>query len=222
MERLKAGRKISNEKAKEIEELNLPGVYIAEDSKRYYPFEDYLSHVLGFTGIDNQGLMGLELSYDKELAGKRGAVQFYSTAKGERMESMPDDYHPPVDGLDLVLTIDSQIQTILERELDNADAQYNPDGLIAIAMDPNSGEILGMASRPNFDPADFQHVAPEIYNRNLPIWSTYEPGSTFKIITLAAALEEGKVNLEEEKFYDSGRVEVGGAQLHCWKRGGHG
>ncbi|MCU9600055.1 stage V sporulation protein D [Pallidibacillus thermolactis] len=222
MERLKAGRKISNEKAKEIEELNLPGVYIAEDSKRYYPFEDYLSHVLGFTGIDNQGLMGLELSYDKELAGKRGAVQFYSTAKGERMESMPDDYHPPVDGLDLVLTIDSQIQTILERELDNADAQYNPDGLIAIAMDPNSGEILGMASRPNFDPADFQHVAPEIYNRNLPIWSTYEPGSTFKIITLAAALEEGKVNLEEENFYDSGRVEVGGAQLHCWKRGGHG
>jgi stage V sporulation protein D (sporulation-specific penicillin-binding protein) len=222
MERLKAGRKISNEKAKEIEELNLPGVYIAEDSKRYYPFEDYLSHVLGFTGIDNQGLMGLELSYDKELAGKRGAVQFYSTAKGERMESMPDDYHPPVDGLDLVLTIDSQIQTILERELDNADAQYNPDGLIAIAMDPNSGEILGMASRPNFDPSDFQHVAPEIYNRNLPIWSTYEPGSTFKIITLAAALEEGKVNLEEENFYDSGRVEVGGAQLHCWKRGGHG
>lgn len=222
IERLKAGRKISNEKAKEIEELNLPGIYIAEDSKRYYPFGNYLSHVLGFTGIDNQGLMGLELSYDEELAGKRGAVQFYSTAKGERMENMPDDYQPPVDGLDLVLTIDSQIQTILERELDNADAQYNPDGLIAIAMDPKTGEILGMASRPNFNPSEFQHVAPEIYNRNLPIWSTYEPGSTFKIITLAAALEEDKVNLKEEHFYDSGRVEVGGAQLHCWKRGGHG
>lgn len=222
IERLKAGRKISNEKAKEIEELNLPGIYIAEDSKRYYPFGNYLSHVLGFTGIDNQGLMGLELSYDEELAGKRGAVQFYSTAKGERMENMPDDYQPPVDGLDLVLTIDSQIQTILERELDNADAQYNPDGLIAIAMDPKTGEILGMASRPNFNPSEFQHVAPEIYNRNLPIWSTYEPGSTFKIITLAAALEEDKVNLKEEHFYDSGRVEVGGSQLHCWKRGGHG
>lgn len=222
IERLKAGRKISNEKAKEIQELNLPGIYIAEDSKRYYPFGDYLSHVLGFTGIDNQGLMGLELSYDEELAGKKGAVQFYSTAKGERMDNMPDDYQPPVDGLDLVLTIDSQIQTILERELDNASAQYNPDSLIAIAMDPNSGEILGMASRPNFDPANFQHVAPEIYNRNLPIWSTYEPGSTFKIITLAAALEEGKVDLKEEHFYDSGRVEVGGVQLHCWKRGGHG
>lgn len=222
MERLKSGRKITNEKAKEVENLNLPGVYIAEDSKRYYPFGDYLSHVLGFTGIDNQGLTGLELSYDKELSGAKGSVQFYSTAKGERMKNMPDDFQEPVNGYNLVLTIDSQIQTIMERELDNAEAKYNPDGLLAIAMNPNNGEILGMASRPNFDPSDFQNVAPEIYNRNIPIWSTYEPGSTFKIITLAAALEEGKVNLEKDRFYDSGHVEVGGTQLHCWKRGGHG
>lgn len=222
MERLKSGRKITNEKAKEVENLNLPGVYIAEDSKRYYPFGDYLSHVLGFTGIDNQGLTGLEVSYDKELSGAKGSVQFYSTAKGERMKNMPDDFQEPVNGYNLVLTIDSQIQTIMERELDNAEAKYNPDGLLAIAMNPNNGEILGMASRPNFDPSDFQNVAPEIYNRNIPIWSTYEPGSTFKIITLAAALEEGKVNLEKDRFYDSGHVEVGGTQLHCWKRGGHG
>ncbi|MEK6453974.1 stage V sporulation protein D [Caldifermentibacillus hisashii] len=222
MERLKSGRKITNEKAKEVENLNLPGVYIAEDSKRYYPFGDYLSHVLGFTGIDNQGLTGLELSYDKELSGAKGSVQFYSTAKGERMKNMPDDFQEPVNGYNLVLTIDSQIQTIMERELDNAEAKYNPDGLLAIAMNPKNGEILGMASRPNFDPSDFQNVAPEIYNRNIPIWSTYEPGSTFKIITLAAALEEGKVNLEKDRFYDSGHVEVGGTQLHCWKRGGHG
>ncbi|WP_270577239.1 stage V sporulation protein D [Caldibacillus thermoamylovorans] len=222
MERLKSGRKITNEKAKEVENLNLPGVYIAEDSKRYYPFGDYLSHVLGFTGIDNQGLTGLELSYDKELSGAKGSVQFYSTAKGERMKNMPDDFQEPVNGYNLVLTIDSQIQTIMERELDNAEAKYNPDGLLAIAMNPNNGEILGMASRPNFDPSDFQNVAPEIYNRNIPIWSTYEPGSTFKIITLAAALEEGKVNIEKDRFYDSGHVEVGGTQLHCWKRGGHG
>ncbi|MDL0418559.1 stage V sporulation protein D [Caldibacillus thermoamylovorans] len=222
MERLKSGRKITNEKAKEVENLNLPGVYIAEDSKRYYPFGDYLSHVLGFTGIDNQGLTGLELSYDKELSGAKGSVQFYSTAKGERMKNMPDDFQEPVNGYNLVLTIDSKIQTIMERELDNAEAKYNPDGLLAIAMNPNNGEILGMASRPNFDPSDFQNVAPEIYNRNIPIWSTYEPGSTFKIITLAAALEEGKVNLEKDRFYDSGHVEVGGTQLHCWKRGGHG
>ncbi len=222
MERLKAGRKISNEKAKEVEALNLKGVYIAEDFKRHYPFGNYLSHVLGFTGIDNQGLTGLELSYDKELAGTKGSVNFYSTAKGERMHDMADEFKPPVDGMDLVLTIDSRIQSIVERELDEAEAKFNPDGMIAIAMDPNNGEILAMASRPNFNPGQFQHVPPEIYNRNLPIWSTYEPGSTFKIITLAASLEEGKVNLESDHFYDRGHVEVGGARLRCWKRGGHG
>jgi stage V sporulation protein D (sporulation-specific penicillin-binding protein) len=220
--RLKSGRKISHEKAKEVRALGLDGVYIGEDSKRHYPFGSYLSHVLGFTGIDNQGLMGLELTYDKELKGKRGSVKFYANAKGERMNDMADDYDPPEDGLDLKLTIDSKVQTIIERELDIAQTAYNPDGLIAIAMNPNNGEILGMSSRPTFDPAKFQDVTPEVYNRNLPIWSTYEPGSTFKIITLAAALEEGKVDLEKEHFHDPGFVKVGGARLRCWKKGGHG
>ncbi|USK56918.1 stage V sporulation protein D [Cytobacillus solani] len=220
--RISGGRKISHEKAKEIRALNLEGVYIGEDSKRHYPFGDYLSHVLGFAGIDNQGLMGLELYYDKELKGKKGSVQFYANAKGERMNDMADDYQPPVDGLDLRLTIDSKVQTIMERELDIAEATYNPDGIIAIAMNPNNGEILGMASRPGFDPANFRNVSSDIFNRNLPIWSTYEPGSTFKIITLAAALEEGKVDLDKDHFHDPGYVKVGGARLRCWKKGGHG
>ncbi|CAM3410295.1 stage V sporulation protein D [Cytobacillus oceanisediminis] len=216
------GRKISHEKAKEIRSLEIEGVYIGEDSKRHYPFGNYLSHVLGFAGIDNQGLMGLELYYEEELKGKEGSVKFYANAKGERMNDMADDYKPPVDGMDLKLTIDSKIQTIVERELDIAQAEYNPDGIIAIAMNPNNGEILAMSSRPDFDPANFRNVPPEIYNRNLPIWSTYEPGSTFKIITLAAALEEGKVDLEKDHFHDPGFVEVGGARLRCWKKGGHG
>ncbi|KAB2335318.1 stage V sporulation protein D [Bacillus mesophilum] len=220
--RIKEGRKISHEKAKEIRALELEGVYIGEDSKRHYPFGDYLSHVLGFAGIDNQGLMGLELYYDKELQGEKGSVKFYANAKGERMNDMADDYQAPVDGNNLMLTIDSKVQTIMERELDIAEATYNPDGLIAVAMDPNTGEILGMSSRPSFDPTNFRHVEPDVYNRNLPIWSTYEPGSTFKIITLAAALEEGKVDLEEDHFHDPGFVEVGGAKLRCWKKGGHG
>ncbi|EZP77943.1 stage V sporulation protein D [Parageobacillus genomosp. 1] len=222
IERIPEGRKISNEKAKEIRALGLKGVYIAEDTKRYYPFGSYLSHVLGFTGIDNQGLMGLELYYDKELSGQRGSVQFYSDAKGKRMPNMADEYTPPADGLNLMLTIDSRIQTIVERELDIAEAKYNPDGIIAIAMNPNTGEILAMASRPTFDPANYRNVPPEIYNRNLPIWSTYEPGSTFKIITLAAALEEKKVNLLRDHFYDPGYAKVAGATLRCWKKGGHG
>src|SRR3954451_338741 len=126
--RLKEGRKISHEKAKEIRALGLEGVYVGEDSKRYYPNGSYLSHVLGFTGVDNQGLMGLEQYYDKELSGERGAVKFYANAKGERMNDMADDYEQPVDGLDLKLTIDTKIQTIIERELDIAETTYNPDG----------------------------------------------------------------------------------------------
>ena len=220
--RMKEGRKISHEKAKEIRALGLDGVYIGEDSKRHYPNGSYLSHVLGFTGVDNQGLMGLEQYYDKELRGERGAVKFYADAKGKRMNSMADDYEQPENGLELKLTIDSKIQTIVERELDIAEAKYNPDGIIAIAMNPNSGEILAMSSRPTFDPANFRNVPQEVYNRNLPVWSTYEPGSTFKIITLAAALNEGKVNLKKEHFHDSGSVQVAGARLKCWKRGGHG
>ncbi len=220
--RIKEGRKISHKKAKEIRSLGLDGVYIGEDSKRHYPYGSYLSHVLGFAGIDNQGLMGLEKYYDKELTGEEGSVKFYANAKGERMNDMADDYQAPVDGLDLKLTIDNKIQMIMERELDNAQATYNPDGIIAIAMNPNTGEILAMSSRPDFDPANFQNVAPEVYNRNLPVWSTYEPGSTFKIITLAAALEEGKVDLEKGQFHDPGYVKVAGSTLKCWKKGGHG
>lgn len=219
---IKEGKKISHEKAKEIRALGLHGVYIGEDSKRHYPFGSYLAHVLGFAGVDNQGLMGLELYYDKELSGERGAVKFYANAKGQRMNDMADDYEPPVNGLDLMLTIDTKIQTVVERELENAQAKYDPDGIIAIAMNPNNGEILAMSSRPNFDPANFRNVQQEVYNRNLPIWSTYEPGSTFKIITLAAALQEQKVDLDKEHFHDPGFVEVGGARLKCWKRGGHG
>lgn len=216
------GRKISKEKANEVRALNLDGVYIAEDSKRHYPFGSYLSHVLGFAGIDNQGLTGLELYYDENLSGRKGHVSFFSDAKGRRMPNLADEYTMPVDGFNLRLTIDSRVQTIIERELDIAEATYNPDGAIAIAMNPNTGEILGMSSRPHYNPEKFQDVPAEIYNQNKPIWMQYEPGSTFKIITLAAALEEGLVDLERDTFYDPGFIEVAGHRLRCWKKGGHG
>ncbi|HHW38293.1 MAG TPA: stage V sporulation protein D [Bacillales bacterium] len=221
-ERITEGRKLSNDKANEIRALNLKGVYIAEDSKRHYPFGSYLSHVLGFTGIDNQGLMGLELYYNEKLSGKRGHVSYISDAKGRKMPNSTDQYTPPIDGLNMKLTIDSRVQTIIERELDIAEATYNPDGAIALAMDPKTGEILGMSSRPDFDPEKYQSVPQEVYNRNLPVWSTYEPGSTFKIITLAAALEEKLVDLDKDHFNDPGAIRVEGATLRCWKRGGHG
>ena len=216
------GKKMTNEKANEIRKLNLTGVYIAEDNKRHYPNGDFLAHVLGFSGIDNQGLTGIELYYDAELSGEKGQVEYYADAKGKRMPSLADDYTEPVDGLDLRLTIDSQIQTIMERELDIAEATYHPDGAAAIAMDPKTGEILGMSSRPDFNPEEFQEVSPDVWNQNKPVWSTYEPGSTFKIITLAAALEEGEVDLEKDHFHDPGSIEVAGTKLRCWKAGGHG
>ncbi|MFC4387310.1 stage V sporulation protein D [Gracilibacillus marinus] len=216
------GRKISEEKANAVQNLNLDGVYIAEDSIRHYPKGTYLSHVLGFSGIDNQGLTGLELTYDEELSGEKGSLSFYSDAKGKKLAQKADKYVPPVDGANLQLTIDDKVQTIIERELDIAFEKYNPDGAIAIAVNPYDGSVLGMSSRPNFDPANYQNIDSEIYNRNLPVWSTYEPGSTFKIITLAAALEENKVNLTEDTYYDKGSIEVGGTHLHCWHSGGHG
>lgn len=216
------GRKVNKEKASEVRALRLPGVYIAEDSKRHYPFGSYLSHVLGFAGIDNQGLTGLEQYYDEELKGEKGHVSFFSTAKGNRMPNLADEYTAPNNGFDLRLTIDSQVQTIMENHLDIAEATYNPDGAIAIAMNPNTGEILGMSSRPHYDPENFREVPPEIYNQNKPVWMQYEPGSTFKIITLAAALEEGEVNLENDSFHDPGFIEVSGHRLRCWKKGGHG
>lgn len=217
-----AGRKISLEKAQEVRELGLPGIMIGEDNKRYYPFGNLAAHILGFTGGYNQGLTGLELRYDERLSGLPGSVSFLTDAAGRQMPGSTDKYTAPRDGLKLQLTLDQTIQSIVERELDQAMLNFQADHVLAIAMNPNNGEIYAMGSRPTFEPDKYQEVPAEVYNRNLPIWMTYEPGSTFKIITLAAALQEGKVNLEKEHFYDPGSVEVDGARLRCWKKGGHG
>lgn len=216
------GRKVTTEKALEIRNMNLPGIVVSEDNKRFYPYGDLAAHVLGFTGSYNQGLSGLELQYDQRLTGLRGSVSYLADAAGRKMPQSSDNFVPPQDGLSLQLTIDQTIQSILERELEQARLQYQANSVIAIAMNPKTGEIYAMGSRPTFEPDKYQEVPAEVYNRNLPIWMTYEPGSTFKIITLAAALEEGKVDLLKERFYDPGYIEVAGAKLRCWKKGGHG
>ncbi|MFC5403052.1 stage V sporulation protein D [Cohnella soli] len=216
------GRKLTEAKAQQIASLELPGIVVAEDNKRYYPFGNLASHVLGFTGSYNQGLTGLELRYDSRLTGAKGNISQLVDAAGRKMPNSTNKYEAPQDGLTLQLTIDKTIQSIVERELDQAMLQYQANAVIAIAMNPKTGEIMAMGSRPTFEPDKYQEVPTEVYNRNLPIWMTYEPGSTFKIITLAAALQEGKVDLEHEHFYDPGSVEVAGAKLRCWKPGGHG
>jgi len=215
------GRGLSYDIAREINALDHQGVYLVKESKRYYPHGNLLSHVLGYVGIDNQGLSGIELEYENFLRGTDGAIKYYSDGKGGRL-SLSEIYSQPVNGNNLALTIDLNIQKAVERELDNVISTMNPEQALILVMDPNTGEILAMASRPDFNSNNYQEYDQEIINRNLPIWATYEPGSTFKIITLAAALEEQRVNLFEENFHDSGYVMVEGARLRCWKAGGHG
>lgn len=215
------GRRLSYEVADKIAALKLPGVYLVKESKRVYPYDTYLSHTLGFVGIDNQGLSGLELMYDDYLTGEYGAIKYFSDAKGNKLE-LNEVYEKPQDGMNMTLTINHEIQMSLERELDNAVLKYSPDQALGIVMDPNTGEILAMSSRPNFSPSKYQDYTTEEINRNLPIWATYEPGSTFKIITLATALEENLVDLEKDKFHDSGSIQVENARIKCWKHGGHG
>lgn len=215
------GRNLSYEIADKINDLGYDGVYLVKEAKRFYKYDTLLSHTIGFVGIDNQGLSGLELIYDDYLTGSDGSIKYFSDAKGNSL-SMSQIYEQPQSGVNMTLTINFGIQEALERELDNAVSKYNPDQALGIVMNPKTGEILALSSRPNFSPSKYQNYTVEEINRNLPIWMTYEPGSTFKIITLAASLEEKIVDLDKDSFFDGGSITVGGATLHCWKHGGHG
>ena len=215
------GRNLDSDIADKINSLNIDGVYLLKESKRNYIYKDLLSHVIGYTGIDNQGLSGLELKYDTILTGVNGSIKYYSDGKGNRL-SLSEKYDAPTNGQDIKLTIDLDIELALENELNLAMTKYNAEGAIGIVMDPNNGEILAMSSKPSFDPANYKNYTEEVINRNLAIWANFEPGSTFKIVTLAAAINENKVNLFEEHFYDTGGIKVENATLHCWKRKGHG
>ena len=215
------GRQLDYETAEKISNLNYDGVYLVKESKRYYPYNNVLSHVLGYVGIDNQGLSGIELEYDKYLTGKSGAIKYYSDGKGNRLDKS-EVYVEPQNGINVTLTIDLDIQLSIERELDNVMTKYSPEQALIVVADPNTGEILGMSSRPNFNSNNYQAYDINTINRNLPIWATYEPGSTFKIITLAASLEEKTINIFDDHFHDSGSIHVDSARIKCWKKGGHG
>lgn len=215
------GRQLSYEVAEKINNLGYDGVYLVKESKRYYPYGNVLSHVLGYVGIDNQGLSGIELNYDEYLTGENGAIKYFSDGKGNRLE-LTEIYEEPQNGINIDLTIDMDLQLAVENELDNVISKYNPEQALIMAMNPKTGEILAMASRPNFNPNSYQTSSIEVINRNLPIWMTYEPGSTFKIITLSASLEEKTINLFQDAYYDGGSITVEGARIKCWKAGGHG
>lgn len=221
MEIIRKGMDLDSKIAEKIDKLGFDGVYLVVDSKRYYPYGDTLAHIIGFVGSDNQGLSGLELTYDEYLTGTNGELKYYSDGKGNKLE-IPDSYVAPTKGMTLELTLDVKLVEAVNNELSNAIDKYNSESAIAIAMVPDTGEILAMGSKPSFDPANYQDFSEEVINRNLPIWMTFEPGSTFKIITLASSIEEKTVDLFSDSFTDNGAVTIDGATLHCWKHGGHG
>ena len=187
------GRRLSYEVADKIDALNIDGVYLVKESKRNYEYDEVLSHVLGYVGIDNQGLSGVELLYDEYLTGENGSIKYFSDGKGHKLK-LNEVYEAPQSGMNISLTIDLDLQLALERELNNAVTKYNPEQALGIVMNPKTGEILAMSNRPTFNPNYYQNYTTEEINRNLSIWSNYEPGSTFKIVTLAASIEEETVN----------------------------
>ncbi|KXG78486.1 Stage V sporulation protein D [Fervidicola ferrireducens] len=213
-------RKITDEEAEAVRKLNLKGIYFTEESKRFYPEKNLASHVLGFTGIDSQGLEGVELIYDKYLRGIPGRIISEKDALSRELPFGLEKYIPPEEGLNLVLTIDKVIQHIAERELEKALAENNAKKGTIIVMDPNTGEILALANKPDYDPNNYKNYPSSIW-RNSAVSDVYEPGSTFKIVTAAAALEEGVVS-PDDKFYDPGYVVVSGVRIKCWRAGGHG
>ena len=216
-----SGRYISVDKAIKIINKNIKGVYVVSDSKRSYPYNDILAPIIGVVGSDNQGITGIEYIYDQYLKGGYGGLNIYTDAHGNLISDLTSYYNTALSGADVYLTIDLNIQLILERLLDNAFVKYNYDEAIMIAVNPKTSEVLGMASRPTFNPENYLDYSEEVYNRNLPIWKNYEPGSVQKIITYAAGLEENVFKMDEI-YNDPGYLIIDGVRIKDWKVGGHG
>ncbi len=190
-------RKVSPEAAAALRALKLEGqLGFLEEARRAYPNGDLAAHLLGFVGIDNQGLAGVELAYDSTLQGRPGRAVVGRDAVGRPIVETQRLAAPAVDGADLVLTIDQVVQHIAERELEKAVEETGSARGMALVMDPRTGEMLALAAVPSFDPGAFQRVPAKRWV-NRPIGEIYEPGSTFKLITAAAALDSGRVDLTD-------------------------
>ena len=238
-------RRVESEQVEQIRALKLAGIRLDADTKRYYPNGTLASHVIGFTGDDNQGLWGLESVYDTVLKGTNGRIITAKSANGSDMPYEYEQYMDPVQGADLVLTIDETIQHFVEKHLETAVAETSvQQGAAAIVMNPKTGEILAMAAKPDYDLnapmtltdetvlAELEALEGEEYTqkyteklnslwRNKAVVDTYEPGSTFKSIVAAAALEENLVSLDEG-FNCGGSRTVSGTVINCHDRDGHG
>ncbi len=227
---------VPKETSDRIREYNLSGVMVDEDYKRYYPYGTLASHVIGFTGADNQGIIGLEVTYDNYLQGKDGAILTLTNANGIEIENAAEDRLEPISGNSLILSLDVNIQQYAEQAAKRVMEQKSAKAVRIIVMNPDNGEIYAMVNVPEFDlnnpfvlpsgesaRASVKEDMDELNNmwRNPCISDTYEPGSTFKIITAAAALEEGVVKLTDT-FSCPGYIAVEDRKIRCHKAGGHG
>ncbi|GAF99878.1 unnamed protein product, partial [marine sediment metagenome] len=189
-------RKIAAEEAEEVAKLDLDGIYIQDETKRYYPQNELAAQVVGFTGTDDNGLYGIEIQYENILRGVDGRAIAEKDVFGNVLPGNIKSYIDPVDGKDIALTIDSQIQYITEKNLEEVCTKYNAPGATAIVMDPKNGEIFAMATYPGFDPNNYQDYDAYSYKAGA-ISFTYEPGSTFKIINVAGALDNNTVGKDQ-------------------------
>ena len=215
------------------------GINIDEDTKRYYPNNNLASQIIGFCGSDNQGLDGIEAKYDETLSGTKGSIKRHTDAKGGEIGTEGENYIPAIDGNDLILTIDMNIQSIIEKHLKEACIDnICTDGGNIVVMNPKNGDILGMATYPSYNLNEpFEAYTDELKQnwgsmnqedktkslqavwRNRAITDTYEPGSTFKTITASAALEEGIVtDIDKQgEFSCTGGIEIAGVRIKCWR-----
>lgn len=234
IERVKTN--VAKETGDAIRAYGLSGVKVDEDYKRYYPYGTLASKVLGFTGADNQGILGLEVKYDEYLQGTNGKILTLTDARGIEIENAGESRLEPVNGYDLCLSLDYNIQMYCEQAAKKVCTKKSADSVSVIVMNPQNGELMAMVNYPEFDLNDpFTLVgdngeavsAEEKQNllnkmwRNQCISDTYEPGSTFKIITAAAALEEGVVKLDDA-FYCPGYKIVEDRRIRCARTTGHG
>jgi cell division protein FtsI/penicillin-binding protein 2 len=206
-------RKASPEVSARVKALKIEGVAVIQESERSYPDRELACHAIGTVDIDNNGLEGLELYYNRYLKGEAGWVVSTQDAKRKLLESYQYEYIPPKDGFNLVLTIDEVIQSIAERELTKSFRKFNAKRAAIIVMDPRTGDILALASLPNYDLNDLKN-RPEEARRNMAINDFFEPGSVFKIVTASAILEEKAVLLDDKFDCENGEWRIGRRTLH--------
>lgn len=219
-------RRIEKEQADNVRALGINGILISADTKRYYPNDNLLAQEIGHTNSDGNGLTGLEMYYDKELSGIPGVRIAESDTYRTEMPYAISDFTPPVDGKNIYLTIDSQIQYFCDKAADQAMKDNKAKAVTIMAMDPRNGEILAMVNKPDYnlnDPWAGNLSSEDLQKewRNRAVSDTFEPGSVFKVFTAASALSEGAVK-ESDHFYCSGSTKVGPNTIHCWKTSGHG